>query len=68
MLAEVKMLKSLQLRVNRRTESFRRQLENPDDDIGTASRDDLIKGLKDLREREERIFRATRDLVTGRNR
>ena len=67
LLAEVKMLKSLQLRVNRRTESYRRQLENPEDDIGTAKREDLKKGLDDLREREDRIFKATRDIVTGRN-
>jgi hypothetical protein len=67
MLAEVKMLKSLQLRVNRRTETYRRQLDNPDDDLGTAKRQDLVKGLNDLTEREERIFRAARDLVTGRN-
>jgi hypothetical protein len=55
------------LRVNRRTETYRRQLENPEDDIGTAKKEDLRKGLAELREREERIFRATRDLVTGRN-
>ena len=67
LLAEVKMLKSLQLRVNRRTEMYRRQLKNPDDDQGVADRADLEKGLAELREREERIFRATRDLVTGRN-
>ena len=61
------MLKSLQLRVNNRTERYRKQLENPDDEIGTATKEDLIKGLEDLREREDRIFRATRDIVTGRN-
>ncbi len=67
LLAEVKMLKSLQLRVNRRTENFRRQLDKPEDEIGTATKEDLIKGLEELREREDRIFRATRDIVTGRN-
>ncbi len=67
LLAEVKMLRSLQMRVNNRTERYRKQLANPDDDIGTATKEDLIKGLDELREREDRIFRATRDIVTGRN-
>jgi hypothetical protein len=67
LLAEVKMLRSLQMRVNARTEALRGQLDNPDDEAGTARRQDLMKGLRDLQEREDRIFRATRDLVTGRN-
>jgi hypothetical protein len=65
-LAEVKMLKSLQLRVNRRTERFRRELENPEDEVGQATKAEIRKGLEELSIRQERIFQATRDLATGR--
>lgn len=68
MLAELKMLRSLQLRVNNRTVRYSEQLENPADEIGQAQQDELIQALKDLAQREQRIFEATRDIVTGRNR
>jgi hypothetical protein len=67
-IAELKMLRSMQLRVNRRTERFRRELENPEDEIGQAQKADLKKGLDELSDRQERIFNAARDLATGRNR
>lgn len=68
MLAELKMLRSLQLRVNNRTVRYSEQLENPADEVGQAQQDELIQALKDLSQREQRIFEATRDIVTGRNR
>jgi len=68
MLAELKMLRSLQLRVNNRTVRYSEQLENPADEVGQAQQDELVQALKDLSQREQRIFEATRDIVTGRNR
>lgn len=62
-LAELKMIRSLQMRVNRRTERYAKLVEGERTDS-----DNLLEALDRLAEREERIFRATRDIVTGRNR
>ncbi len=66
-LAELKMLKSLQMRVNSRTKRYSLQLENADDEVGQAKTDDLRQALERLSNREDRIFAATRDIVTGKN-
>jgi len=61
-LAELKMLRSLQLRINRRTKRLGRLIE------GEQSEDqDVIDQLRDLSERQSRIQKATYDLATGKN-
>jgi soluble cytochrome b562 len=63
-LAELKMVRSLQMWVNRRTQLYQARLEaelNPDD----AS--DLQEGMTKLAERQDRIFRTTRDIAQGKN-
>ena len=61
-LAELKMIRSLQMRVNRRTQRYSNLIEGE-----RADTPDLLGALEDLSAREERIYRATRDIVVGRN-
>jgi ClpP class serine protease len=62
-LAELRMIRALQMRVNLRTERYAKMTETEQ-----ADRPDLLAGLKQLAEREQRIHKVTRDIVVGRNR
>ena len=62
-LAEVKMIRALQMRVNRRTDRYSKLIEGEQ-----AERAELIEALQRLAKREQRIHRVTRDLESGRNR
>ena len=62
-LSELKMIRALQMRVNRRTQLYAEQLGEG----GQAKTPELLAALEELAAREERIFRATRDIVVGRN-
>jgi hypothetical protein len=61
-LAELRMIRALQNRINRRTQRY-------DEILGDkpAVEADLLEELSKLARRQERIFEATRDLDTGRN-
>jgi hypothetical protein len=61
-LAELKMLRTLQLRVNHRTKRLGRMIEGEQ-----AVEDDLVGQLQNLSERQARIQKATHDIATGRN-
>ena len=62
-LAELKMLRALQLRINRRTRRLARLIDGDQ-----ASDKDLLQQLKELARRQSRVHKAARDLATGRNR
>jgi len=62
-LAELKMLRSLQLRVNERTQRFARFLGEVAE---RAEEPELLEALGRLAERQRAIERAARDIVTGR--
>jgi hypothetical protein len=62
-LAELKMIRSLQLRVNARTERFSQLL---DDAADRADSPELREALDRLAERQRKIERAANDIVTGR--
>ncbi|HUG90821.1 MAG TPA: hypothetical protein VML55_08315 [Planctomycetaceae bacterium] len=64
MLAELKMLRSLQLRINRRTRSIARLIRTPE---GQATEGQLVQDLKMLSRRQAAVQQATYDLATGRN-
>ena len=66
-IAELKMIRTLQMRVNRRTETYSGMLNDPKHEVGQATDRDLIDSLIQLGEREQRIFRITRDLILERN-
>jgi hypothetical protein len=46
---------------------YARLLENIEDPVGQAEAVELVDALKALSERQQEIFRITRDLVLGKN-
>ena len=67
-LTELKMIRALQMRVNKRTQRFAALLESPEDVKGQATDAELRGALQNLSEREESIHQITRDIVLGKNR
>jgi hypothetical protein len=61
-LAELKMIRALQMRVNSRTARYSTMIEGEQADSA-----ELVDSLRQLAERQQRIHRVTRDLLTGRN-
>jgi len=71
-IAELKMIRSMQIRVNQRTTTYARQFEGeqPKDSSDPKVReqvDQLKKELFDLGLRQEKITRVTKDMALGRN-
>jgi hypothetical protein len=66
-IAELKMIKALQERVNKRTVRYSRLLEDDQDAVGQAESADLVDALRKLGERQQDVFRITRDIVLGKN-
>jgi hypothetical protein len=62
MLAELRMIRALQMRVNTRTARYSRMVKGEQAENG-----ELVEALRRLAEREERIHRVTRDLQLGKN-
>jgi hypothetical protein len=63
-LAELKLIRSLQVQVNRRTERYARLVEGEE---GQAEQPEMLEALGKLSERQDRIFQATRDVVAGKD-
>jgi len=61
-LAELKMIRALQMRINRRTERYSKIIEGEQ-----AETPELLDALVKLAERQQRVYQATSDLSTGRN-
>jgi hypothetical protein len=61
-LAELKMIRSLQMRINLRTQRYGKMIAGEQ-----AETPDLIAALKALAEKQQRVFQATADLEQGRN-
>lgn len=66
-LAELRMIRALQMRVNTRTERFARLLQDADDPVGQAEDEELIDALEHLSGRESRILQITRDILLEKN-
>ena len=62
-IAELKMIRALQMRVNTRTQRFTQLLG---DETEQADQPELLDALSRLAERQRKIERAARDIVTGR--
>jgi len=67
-IAELKMIRALQIRVNARTQRYAQLLQDVDDPVGQAADLELREALQRLAERQDRIYQVTRDLVIGKNR
>jgi hypothetical protein len=61
-LAELKMIRSLQLRINRRTQRYGEMIGG-----SVADTPELLEALERLSERQQRVYQATYDLSQGRN-
>jgi hypothetical protein len=61
-LSELKMIRALQMRINKRTQRFGAMIEGEQ-----AETADLIGALEELARRQERVYQATADLEQGRN-
>jgi hypothetical protein len=61
-LAELKMIRALQVQVNTRTARYSKMIEGEQ-----AENAELLKAIRRLAEREQRIHRVTRDLHMGKN-
>ena len=66
-IAELKMIRALQMRVNRRTDTYAKILADPEHEVGQATDADVVNSLQALAGREERIRQITRDIVLGKN-
>ena len=66
-IAELKMIRALQMRVNTRTTRYARLLENSDDLVGQADDEEMRESLVKLGERQDRIYEVTKDIVSGKN-
>ncbi|MEO8498402.1 MAG: hypothetical protein ABI614_25345, partial [Planctomycetota bacterium] len=66
-IAELRMIRALQMRVNTRTTRYARLLANGDDLVGQADDEELRASLIQLGERQDRIHEVTRDIVLGKN-
>ena len=62
LLAELKMIRALQMRVNTRTERYSKLIDGEQ-----ADNPDLLEQLRQLAERQQRVYRVTRDLHLGKN-
>ncbi len=61
-LAELKMIRSLQMRIYKRTQRYGEMIEGEQ-----AESAELLDALKDLADRQQRVYQATADLEQGRN-
>ena len=57
-------IRDLQLRVNDRTKRYSKLLESGAEQ---AEKPELLEAIQRLSERQERIYKITRDIVVGRN-
>jgi hypothetical protein len=64
-LAELRLIRTLQLRVNKRTDTLSQMLSDPSDTVGQAKESDLVEQLKELGKRQESIEQVTRNIATG---
>ncbi|MFN3191086.1 MAG: hypothetical protein ACE361_11225 [Aureliella sp.] len=61
-LAELRLILTLQKRINKRTNGMSKMLQDPDDVVGQASDAEILSELKELSNRQSDIYRVTRDI------
>ena len=74
-ISELKMIRSMQIQINKRTESYGRKFEGeqaPDpsgagDARARAQAEQVLKEIRDLGRRQDKIGKVTRDISLGRN-
>ncbi|RMF42978.1 MAG: hypothetical protein D6753_06295 [Planctomycetota bacterium] len=66
-LAELRLIRTLQVRINRRTESLAEMLDDPNDPVGQAKDAEVATELQGLADRQQDIQTVTRDIVLGKD-
>lgn len=66
-IAELKMIRGLQIRINKRHKRYSNFLKNPDDPVGFSSDPEVQGALERLSQRQTKVQQITRDLVLGKN-
>ena len=64
-LAELRLIRTLQIRINNRTTSLSQMLADPADAVGQAKEADILKEVKGLADRQSSIQQVTREIVVG---
>lgn len=64
-LAELRLIRTLQIRINNRTTSLSQMLADPADVVGQAKEADILKEVKGLADRQSNIQHVTREIVVG---
>lgn len=64
-LAELRLIRTLQVRINNRTTSLSQMLADPADVVGQAKEADILKEVKGLADRQSSIQQVTREIVVG---
>ncbi|TWT32136.1 coiled-coil domain-containing protein [Blastopirellula retiformator] len=64
---ELKLIKSMQVRINKRTERYAKLLRNIDDEVGQATSEEVLDALRELAQRQQRVYKITQDNVLGKN-
>ncbi|HAC91203.1 MAG TPA: hypothetical protein DCF63_11315 [Planctomycetaceae bacterium] len=64
-LAELRLIRTLQMRVNKRTQIISQMLADPSDPVGQAQAENLKLDLKELSRRQESIEQVTRNVAQG---
>jgi hypothetical protein len=66
-LAELRLIRTLQIRVNKRTQTLSEALRDPNDIVGQAEATDMLEQIRGLADRQSSIQQVTRDIVVGKN-
>ncbi|MFI4875782.1 MAG: hypothetical protein ACIALR_10610, partial [Blastopirellula sp. JB062] len=64
---ELKLIKSMQVRINQRTDRYAKLLRDLEDEVGQATSDELLDALRVLAQRQQRVYQITQDNVLGKN-
>ena len=64
-LAELRLIRTLQVRINNRTTSLSQMLSDPADAVGQVTEADVLGEVKGLAERQASIRKVARDIVIG---
>ena len=64
-LAELRLIRTLQVRINNRTNTLSQMLDDPADVVGQATAAEVLGEVKALAKRQASIQRVARDIVTG---
>ncbi|MEO8271133.1 MAG: hypothetical protein ABI557_15535, partial [Aureliella sp.] len=64
-LAELRLIRTLQVRINNRTNTLSKMLEDPADPTGQVAEKDVVEQLQSLAQRQSSIQQVTRDIVIG---